>query len=59
MLAGQPEARVTAIVSDKISRGFLLDGVPRELALDFNARLVTELRVLEIWPARYRDRCAS
>lgn len=46
------ESRATAILNDRISRAFLLDGDARELALDFNARLVTELREQRIWPRR-------
>lgn len=59
LLEHEGETRTTAIISDRIARAFLFSGSPRELALDYNARLVTELRRLGIWPARYADRCAE
>lgn len=49
-LRGVGEQRVSATVSDRISRAFLFEGAAREVALDFNARLVTELRERRIWP---------
>lgn len=49
------EAQVTQIMSDRVSRAFLLEDGALELALDANARLVTELRERHVWPARFRD----
>lgn len=49
-LRGVGEQRVTATLSDRISRAYLLDGDAREVAMDFNARLVTELRLRQVWP---------
>lgn len=46
------EQRITATLNDRISRAYLLDGAAREVAMDFNARLVSELRDRRIWPAR-------
>jgi hypothetical protein len=48
------EKQITAIVNDRITRVTLLanDDV-KASALDFNARLVTALRVRGIWPGRY------
>lgn len=54
-LRGFGESQVTSILNDRVSRAFLLEGAARELALDANARLVTELRVRHVWPARFRD----
>jgi hypothetical protein len=52
--AGRTEAQITAAVADRIARAALLtDPEMKLLALDFNARLVTQLRVLGLWPARY------
>jgi hypothetical protein len=59
LLAEVGEAQASAIVSDRIDRAFLLPGEARAMSLDYNARLVTELRVAGIWPARYQDRCAG
>jgi hypothetical protein len=59
LLDGEKEARITAILGDRIARAFLASEDARGMALDYNARLVTELRVAEIWPARYADRCAG
>ncbi len=53
--AGCSEAQVSAAVSDRVARAFLItDPEMRTMALDFNARLVTELRLSGIWPGRYR-----
>lgn len=51
-LRGVGEQRISQILSDRIARAFLLDGVAREMALDANARLVTELRRAKMWPTR-------
>jgi hypothetical protein len=50
------EHRVTAAITDRIARAYLLDGDARILALDYNARLVTTLRTAGIWPNRYRPK---
>jgi hypothetical protein len=54
-LRGFGEAQVTQILSDRISRAFLLEAGAQEMMFDANARLVTELRVRHVWPARFRD----
>jgi hypothetical protein len=52
--AGLGEAQISAAMSDRIARAFLLDDDVRPMALDFNARLVTMLREAAVWPARYQ-----
>ena len=53
--ADRTEAQVTAAVTDRVARAFLIaDPEMRTMALDFNARLVTELRLSGIWPSRYQ-----
>lgn len=52
VLRGMGETQVSAVLSDRIARAFLLDGAAREMALDANARLFTELREQRVWPSR-------
>jgi len=51
---GRTEAQVSAAVCDRVARAFLMEGDARLMAFDFNARLVTELRLSGIWPSRYQ-----
>jgi hypothetical protein len=44
------------MLSDRVARAFLMEGESRAMALDFNARLVTALRLAKVWPALYRVR---
>lgn len=52
--AGKTEPAISALIGDRIARAGLLNRGALALALDFNARLVTELRERGIWPARYQ-----
>jgi hypothetical protein len=52
-------ARLAQHLNDRITRAFTLDPDLRISALDFNARLVTELRTRNIWPARPSSRCPA
>jgi hypothetical protein len=54
-IANHTETQATAIIRDRIARAYLQHGVALELALDYNAHLITELREQGIWPARYAD----
>lgn len=51
-LVGLGETRISRILSDRIARAFLMEGDAREMALDANAHLVTDLRVAKVWPVR-------
>jgi hypothetical protein len=53
-LVGLGEARISAVLADRIARAFLLtDAAAREMALDANAHLVTDLRTERVWLVRY------
>jgi hypothetical protein len=50
-------AQIAAVVADRVARAFLLkDPEMRRLALDFNARLMTDLREAGLWPPQCRGR---
>ena len=52
-LTGLGEQHITRILNDRISRAYLMaEGDPRNIAMDTNAHLVTELREAHIWPTR-------
>jgi hypothetical protein len=54
--AGLSEQQITAAVNDRINRAQALeDEEQRTMALDYAARLITELRIYGIWPARYQE----
>lgn len=48
----KPLADITAAIGDRSDRAFALPESQRPAALDFNARLVTELYRRGIWPYR-------
>lgn len=48
----EPVANITRAVADRCDRAFQLPDSQMPAALDFNARLVTELHKLGIWPYR-------
>jgi hypothetical protein len=52
-LTGQTPAHITRILNDRITRAFLMpEGIEKELALDYNARLVTALHEAQVWPGK-------
>jgi lambda repressor-like predicted transcriptional regulator len=52
-LRGRGERMISNQLNNDIARAFLLKHP--EIAFDFNARLVTQLREQGIWPSRYTD----
>jgi hypothetical protein len=56
-----PKDKIREALNDRATNAFSCEGREREWRLDFNARLVTELRLADVWPKRKRGEsdCAA